>query len=249
MEPAFLPLRSTTSIEVAIYLGPLHCVADENDAATGAGNGSLDQQQALLGVDALDREVQDGDALATHATGHAHALEDTAGGRGGADGTRLAVVAVRTVRSGDTLEVVALHDTGEALTLRRAHDVDQLADLEGAVDGELLAGRELGGVGRADLGEVTSRGDARLVEVTGGRLVDLARVDLAVGDLDGVVAVRLGGADLGHDVRRDLDDGHGDELVVLIPDLGHAELLAEEALGGLARHGCAVGVRHSGIPP
>src|SRR6478752_5051248 len=188
-EPAFLPLRSTTSIEVAMNLGPLHCVADENDAATSAGNGTLDQQQALLGVDGLDLEVQDGDTLATHATGHAHALEDTAGGRGGADGARLAVVAVRTVRSGDTLEVVALHDTGEALTLRRTDDVDQLADLEGGVDGELLAGRVLAGVGGADLGEVTARGDARLVEVPGGRLVDLARVDLAVRDLDGVVAV------------------------------------------------------------
>src|SRR6478672_10023651 len=125
MEPAFLPFRSTTSIEVAMRSGPLHCVADENDAATGTGDGALDQQQALLGVDGLHLEVQDGDALATHATGHAHALEDTARGRGGADGTRLAVVAVRTVRSGDTLEVVALHDTGEALALRRADDVDQ----------------------------------------------------------------------------------------------------------------------------
>src|SRR4051812_46002850 len=222
MELAFLPLRSTTSIEVAIYSGPLHCVADENDAATSAGNGTLDQQQALLGVDGLNLEVQHGDTLATHATGHAHALEDTAGGRGGADGARLAVVAVRTVRSGDTLEVVALHDTGGALTLARADDVDELSSLEHTFCGELLAGGVVGGVSRAHLGEVTTRGDSGLVEVTGGGLGHLARVDLACGDLHGAVAVDLCGTNLGDHVGRDLDDGDGDELVVLVPHLGHA---------------------------
>ena len=121
-------------------LRPLHCVADEDDAAASAGNGALDEQQALLEVDRVNLEVQHGDALATHATGHAHALEDTAGGRGGADGAGLAVVAVRTVRGGDALEVVALHDAGEALALGGADDVDELAGLED-VDRELLAER------------------------------------------------------------------------------------------------------------
>ena len=93
-------------------------------------------------------------------------------------------------RRRDTLEVVALHDTGEALALAGADDVDQLAGLED-VDRELLAERVLGGVGGAHLGEVAARRDAGLVEVTGGRLVHLARVDLAVGDLDGDVAVDL----------------------------------------------------------
>ena len=64
----------------------------------------------------------------------------------------------------DTLEVVTLHDTGEALALAGADDVDQLAGLED-VDGELLAERVVGGVSGADLGEVTARRDAGLVEV------------------------------------------------------------------------------------
>ena len=114
-------------------------------------------------------EVQHGDAVATHAAGHAHALEDTAGGRGCTDRAGLAVVAVRTVAGRDTLEVVALHDTGEALALAGADDVDLLAGLED-VDGELLAERVLGGVIGAQLGEVTARRDAGLVEVTGERL-------------------------------------------------------------------------------
>jgi hypothetical protein len=47
-EPTFLPFASMTSIAVAMELGPLHCVANENDAAASAGNGALDEQQALL---------------------------------------------------------------------------------------------------------------------------------------------------------------------------------------------------------
>jgi hypothetical protein len=70
--------------------------------------------------------------------------------------------------------------------------------------------------------------------VTDGGLGGLAGVDLTGGDLDGRVAVLLERADLGHDVRSDLDDGDGDELVVLVPDLGHAELLAEQALDVLS---------------
>src|SRR6187431_1007487 len=103
-EPALLPLASMRSSAVAIGLRSLHCGADEYEAAFGAGNGTLDQNEALVGVDRVNLEVQHGHALATHTTGHAHALEDTAGGRGGTDGTGLTVVAVRTVRSGNTLE-------------------------------------------------------------------------------------------------------------------------------------------------
>merc|ERR1711960_22988 len=140
-EPAFLPSALRTSsarVESAMRSGTLHCVADVDGAATRAGDGALDEQQALLGVDGVHREVEDGHALAAHAAGHAHALEDAARGRRGADRTGLAVVAVRTVRSGDALEVVALHDTRGALALAGADDVDQLARREDAVHRELL---------------------------------------------------------------------------------------------------------------
>ncbi len=67
------------------------------------------------------------------------------------------------------------------------HDVDHGAGLEG-LRGDLLAERVLGGVGGADLGDVTTRRDAGLLEVALERLRDLARVDLAVGELHGGVA-------------------------------------------------------------
>src|SRR5690554_816873 len=226
-----------TSSSVAMELGPLHCVANENDAAASTGNRALDEHQALVEVDSVNGETAHGDPVTTHPAGHLLALEHAARGGGCTDRARLAVVAVRTVRCGDTGEVVTLHDTGETLALAGADDVDLGARLED-VDCELLAERVLTSIRSAHLGEVAARRDACLVEVTGGRLVRLARVDLAVGDLDRAVAVNLGSAHLGDDVRGDLDDGDRDELVVFIPDLGHAELGAQQTFTGRScRHG------------
>jgi hypothetical protein len=87
-----------------------------------------------------------------------------------------------------------------------------------------------GGVSGADLDQVTTRRRPGLDEVTGLRLAHLAPVDLAEPDLDGVVAVGLGAADLGDHVGARGDHGHRDDLVVLVPELGHAELGAQQAL-------------------
>src|SRR5699024_9509114 len=110
--------------------GSLHGVADEDDPAARAGDGALDEQQPLLGVDGVDLQVLGGLAHAAHAAGHAHPLEDAARGGAATDGAGLAVVAVRTVGGADTGEPVALHDAGEALALRFAGDVDALSGLE-----------------------------------------------------------------------------------------------------------------------
>src|SRR5690606_40818804 len=71
------------------------------------------------------------------------------------------------------------------------------------------------------------------LEVSTEGLVHLAGVDLARGDLNGVVAVLLGRADLGDHVGCQLDDGDGDELAVRVPHLSHAELGAQHSLGNL----------------
>lgn len=139
------------------------------------------------------------------------------------------MLALRTVRGAETTEVVALHDTGETLALALAGDVDVLPGLEG-VGEDLLAEGVLGGVVGADLGEVTARRDVVLAEVVAQGLVDLARVDLPVAELDGGVAVLLRSADPGHHARTGLDDGDRDHPVRLVEDLGHAELLAQDAL-------------------
>src|SRR5690554_4286937 len=195
-EPTFLPFASMTSSSVAMELGPLHCVANENDTAASTGNCALDEQQALLEVDCLNLEALYGHAVAAHTAGHALPAENAARGGRSTDRARLAVVAVRTVRCGDTGEVVTLHDTGETLALAGADDVDLGAGLKN-VDRELLAERVLADIRCTHLSEVAARCYARLLEVTGGRLVCLARVDLAVGDLDRAVAIDLGRANLG----------------------------------------------------
>src|SRR5664280_3069569 len=103
--PYFLPagLRMST---VGIRSDALGSSAHQDDATAGAGYGALDQQQALVGINGVDREVLGGLANATHTTGHLHALEYPTWGGAGADGTRLAVVLVRTMRRADAVEAM-----------------------------------------------------------------------------------------------------------------------------------------------
>ena len=91
--------------------------AEDHETALGAGDGALEQDQALLGVDGVDGDVLGGDGVATHPAGHPDALEHATGGGAGADRARLAVVAVGTVGGADAVEAVTLHHTGEALAL------------------------------------------------------------------------------------------------------------------------------------
>src|SRR5690606_34965146 len=97
--------------------GALDSRADEHEAALGAGNGTLDEHEALLDVDRVNGQVLDTGAVAAHAASHALTLEHAAGGGGAADRTGLAVVAVLAVRGAHTGEPVALHDARGALAL------------------------------------------------------------------------------------------------------------------------------------
>lgn len=65
------------------------------------------------------------------------------------------MLALGAVPGAEATEVVALHDTGEALALALAGHVDLHAGLE-HLSGDFLAQRVLGGVRRADLDEVTT---------------------------------------------------------------------------------------------
>src|SRR4051794_1702916 len=228
--PAALPSASTTSIVTfAMTSGPLRGGLDEHDGASRARDRALDEEQAALGVDRVDGQVLGGLPDGAHAARHAHPFEDAARGGARADRTRRAVLALRAVGGTQALEAVPLHDTGGALALGPADDVDLLADLED-LGRDLLAGRVLGRVRRADLGDEAPRGHTGLGEVPGQGLVHLAGVDRAEGDLDTVVAVVPAVPHLRDDARTGLDDGHGNEPAGRVLDLGHAELLAQHAL-------------------
>lgn len=66
-----------------------------------------------------------------------------------------------------------------------------------------------------------------LAKVACERLGHLGRVDLAVAELHGVVAVAFLGLDGRDHVGGDVYERDRDEEAVLIPDLRHAELLAQ----------------------
>ena len=82
----------------------------------------------------------------------------------------------------------------------------------------------------AYLAQVTGRLDALLGEMAAHGLVDLLGLDLAEAQVHGLVAVGGLRLDLAHRVRLGLDHGHGDELVLLVEDLGHADLLSKNSV-------------------
>ena len=125
-------------------------------------------------------------------------------------------------------EVVALDRAGEALAPADAGDVDLAAGRD-LLDRDFLADLESVNGLETQFHETLARGDPCLLEVAGGRLVELVGVAVAIGDLQSGVAVALRSLDL-HDAHRvDLDDSHGDDLVV-DPFLCHADLLADDRL-------------------
>src|SRR5919107_1867885 len=97
---------------------------DEQEPALRTGDGALDQQQAALGVHLVDDQRQRRGLHVAHAAGHLEALEHTAGGRRATDGTGVAVLALHAVPRTEATEAVTLHDTGGALALSCAGDVD-----------------------------------------------------------------------------------------------------------------------------
>src|SRR6185503_3468817 len=81
---------------------------DHDQAAPGARQAALDQQEVLAGVGADDADLLGRDLLVAHVAGHAHALVDATWGRARADRAGLAMV-VGAVGRGTAVEVVALH--------------------------------------------------------------------------------------------------------------------------------------------
>src|SRR5690606_7768985 len=123
---------------------------------------------------------------------------------------------------------VPLRAAGAPVAIIAPGDVRVLAGGEG-LDGHLLAQRVLAGVGGPQLDQVPPWRHTGLAEVAGQRPVDLPRIDRAVRQLHGRVPVAIRGAHLGDHARPGLHHGDRDDLVV-VPDLGHAELGAQDAL-------------------
>ena len=63
--------------------------------------------------------------------------------------------------------------------------------------------------------------------MTSHGLVHVLGLDVAEADLDGVVAVGRLSFNLRDGAGASLDDRDGDDVIVLVPNLGHADLAAE----------------------
>src|ERR1700688_1032871 len=152
-EPASLPSRVVTfnSISHALLLGRrscgllaaaigqaelaglrrvfrqrlLHGIAHRDPSAFGAGNGAFDEDQAARDVGLHHAQIERGDAIDAHVTGHLLVLESLAGILPTAGRTD------RTMRNRDAVggakatEIPALDTAGKALADRGAGDVDE----------------------------------------------------------------------------------------------------------------------------
>ena len=76
--------------------------------------------------------------------------------------------------------------------------------------------------------QVLHEADAGLLEVALLGLRQLLRGDLAVAELDGIVAFLVGRLFLDDDAGTRLNDGHRYDLARLIEDLRHADLPADD---------------------
>src|SRR5437016_4851372 len=177
-DPASLPSRVVTfsSISRALLLGRrlglltashpelaglrsflwqrlLDGVTHRDPAALGAGNGALDEDQAALDVGLHHTQIERGDTIDTHMTGHLLVLEGLAGILASAGRTDRTMRNRHTVGGAQTAEIPALHAAGKSLADRGAGDVDELADHE-MVRLNLGANRDQRVLGHAELGDL-----------------------------------------------------------------------------------------------
>src|SRR5213593_2927635 len=127
---------------------------------------------------------------------------------------------------------VALDAALEALALRDADDIHELARLE-HLHRERLSHLVALELLEPDLADDPHRGDVRLLEEA---RLGLGHVLLlgAKAELERVVAMGVLGPDPHDRAWPRLDDGHGHLVAVVAEDLGHTDLAADEPL--LARH-------------
>src|SRR6266700_2945332 len=171
----------------------LHGVTHRDPAALGAGHGAFDENQAALDVGPHHPQIERGDLVDTHVTGHLLVLPGLARVLPSAGRTDRTMRDRYAVGGAQAAEIPALHAAGKALADRGAGHVDELADHE-------MVGLDLG----ADRNQRVRR-DAEFRDLP--LRLDLGDRELAafgLGQIDGLagpcaelqrdVAVLLGGA-------------------------------------------------------
>jgi hypothetical protein len=114
--------------------------------------------------------------------------------------------------------MMPFHAAGEASPLGQANGVDSVSRLEQAYI-QLLPDFVFGGVVDFDLSQMAKQA-TRALQVPPARVVEA--FDLLKTELDAIVAVHLGGLDLRHCARSNLNDRDADGIARLSKELGRA---------------------------
>ena len=193
-----------------------------------AGDSTLDKHEVLLSVNANQLEVLNSHALCTHVTIHVETLANTRRVCALTNGTRTALV-TRTVCHRTTGEVPTLDCALKALTFGSTNDVDS-CDFRKVSNGNSVAAFVLLASRNAHLAEVTHRLNTLSLKVTGHWLVDMLLRNVTKSDLYGIIAVCLCSLYLRDSAGASKNNGNGNDVVVLIPYLGHTQLAAEDGI-------------------
>src|ERR1700738_1665219 len=108
----------------------LHGIAHRDPSALGARNGALGEDQAARDIGLHHAQIERGDAIDAHVTGHLLVLERLAGILTSAGRTDRTMRYRDTVGGAKPAEIPALHAAGKTLADRGAGDIDELADHE-----------------------------------------------------------------------------------------------------------------------
>ena len=179
------------------------------------------------GVDLGHLQVPHRDAVAAHAAGRAHALDDARRKRRGADRAGRAMEH-RPVGRRAAGEVVALHDALKSLAAARADDVDALAVLEHR-DQNLIADLRIAVLRQRHLAPHARRRHVGFLVVARERLAHLRRLAVDQPDLHRLVAVGRRGLALHDHARTRLDDRRRNDRAVLGEQLRHADFSANDS--------------------
>ena len=183
----------------------------------------------MLAVHLEDGQAAGGDFLAAVATGHPLSGIDAARGRTGTGRTGLAVV-LRTVGHRTPAEAVALLVASEAAADGVTADVHLLAGFEIA-DGDGATEFKTFNAVDAVFAQMTQKALTGFVEVTLGGLVDQLLAGFAKADLHCGITVSVVVFELGDAAGAGFDQGDRNSSALLVEELGHTQLLPEDADG------------------
>src|SRR3954469_8063207 len=215
----------------------LHGIAHRDPSALGAGNGAFDEDQAACNVGLHYAQIQRGDAIDAHVTGHLLVLERLAGILASAGRTDRTVRDRDAVGGAQAAEIPALHAAGKTLADRGAGNVDELADHE-MIGLNFGADRDQRVFRHAKFGDLALRLDLGDRELAALRLRQIDGLAGAGTELQRHVTVLLGRAVTQHLAIAQLQHGHGDMFAGLRKDPRHPDLLCDHS-GAHRRASCS----------